>query len=319
MTGPHIVALGDVNMDYVVARNLSLPFSDLVENGLIYWEDIDEIPGGSGLNFCAFAADAGYRSLLLGKVGNDLAGPAITAWLEARGIAVPRRWTAAAPTGKALILRDGADIRLVVNNRHNANHALSADDVDENLAAIASCLVTYVSGYCVSDPAAARYKAALHAMTHARSGPTPPTIVFDVVPHRIYEQFSFEQFRDCTQHVDILITEVATVRRFLGIGSIAETIDETMARDTAERIAKYYPKVMLRYGPSACDQQILADATTGRLVHQATGHAQAADKRGFGDRLALTALAHFFHVLPPPTPHPASATTAQNRENSRST
>ncbi len=298
MTRHDLVVLGDVNMDYIVARNLSFPLSSLTENGLIYWEDIDEIPGGSGLNFCAFAAEAGYDCLLLGKTGNDSAGLAVTTWLAARNIAVPRQWTTRAPTGKALIMRDSAGIRLIINNRHNANHALSVADVEENKAALASCRVVYVSGYCISEPRMARFDAALQAMAHARSGPRPRAVVFDVVPHRIYERLSFEKFRECTRYVDILISEVATVRRFLGLGSRAEVIDEPMARDTAERITAYYPSVVLRYGRSGCDQEILVDADAGFLVHQATGHDQAADKRGYGDRLALSALRDFFHVLP---------------------
>lgn len=293
-----IVVLGDVNMDYVVAHNLSFPFSSLVENGLIYWEEINEMPGGSGLNVCAFAAEAGYRCLILGKTGEDAAGAAITTWLESRNITVARHWTSAAPTGKALIMRDSMDIRLLVNNKHNANYVLSVDDIEANKPALTSCRVVYVSGYCISEPQTTRHSAALLAMAHAKSGPHPATVVFDVVPHRIYEKFTFEKFRACTRHVDILISEVATLRRFLGLGSKTEVIDAAMAEDTANRISQYYPNVVLRYGPSGCDEEILLDRETGRHERQETGHNQAADKRGYGDRLALRALSDFFHVLP---------------------
>lgn len=293
-----IVVLGDVNMDYVVARNLSFPLSSLVQNGLIYWEEINEMPGGSGLNFCAFASEAGYRCLMLGKTGEDTAGVAITKWLKARKIAIPRHWTSTDPTGKALIMRDSMDIRLLINNKHNANHTLSVGDIEENKMALSSCRVVYVSGYCISEPQTVRHQAALQAMAHAKAGGHPPTGVLDLVPHQIYEKFTFEQFRACTQHVDILISEVATMRRFLGLGSKTETIDEAMAKDTAERISQYYPRVVLRYGPSGCDEEILIDRGTGSFVRQETGHNQAADKRGYGDRLALSALTDFFRVLP---------------------
>lgn len=298
MTCYDVVALGDVNMDFLVAHDLSFPLSSLAENGLIHWEDIDEVPGGSGLNFCKFAAEAGYKCLLLGKTGNDSAGLAVTAWLEARKIAVPRRWTATAPTGKALVLRDSAGIRLIINNKHNANHALTMADVEENRPALASSRVVYVSGYCINDEGAARYQATLRAMAEASAGNPPPTVVFDVVPHRVYERLSFEQFRDCTSCVDILICEVATLRRFLGLGWMAEAVDEPMARATAELVSRYYPRMALRYGPSGCDHEILVDAAAGRIEHRATGHHQVADKRGYGDRLALRALTDFFRVLP---------------------
>jgi len=298
MTRYDVVVLGDVNMDYVV-HNLPFRLSDLVDNGLVDWEEIDELPGGSGLNFCTFAAAAGYSCLLLGKAGNDSDGLAITTWLRARDIAIPRQWTTTAPTGKAFILRDSAGIRLIINNRHNANHSLSAVDVEEYSAALASCRVLNISGYCISSPRTARYHAALRAMALARSCPRPAVVVFDVVPHRIYEQMTFEQFRECTRHVDILISEVATMRRFLSLGSRSEAIDEPMARDTAERMSAYYSRFALRYGSSGCDLEILTDVNGGRFAHHATGHDQAHDKRGYGDRLALSALRDFFHVLPP--------------------
>jgi sugar/nucleoside kinase (ribokinase family) len=297
MTRYDIVVLGDVNMDYVVAHNLSFPLSSLVHNGLICWEEIDELPGGSGLNFCSFAADAGYKCLMFGRVGKDAAGATITKWLEARNIAMPRHWVSSDSTGKAIILRDSTDVRLLINNRNNANHTLDERDMDESAMTLATCQVLYVSGYCISETQAVRHGAALKAMALAKAGPKAPAIVFDVVPHRIYEKFTFDEFRARTEHVDILVSEVATVRRFLGLGSTTETIDLAMAQDTAERIGNFYPRAVLRYGPSGCDWEVLLDQSTGNLVCQETGHDHAVDKRGFGDRLALSALRDFFHAL----------------------
>jgi sugar/nucleoside kinase (ribokinase family) len=298
MNGHDIVALGDVNMDYVVAGSLSFELSSLVGNGCICWEDVDEVPGGSALNFCTFAAEAGYDCLLLGKAGDDTAGPAVTTWLKERSIALPRRWTVAAPTGRALILRDSAGIRLIINNRRNANEALSVEDVEENETTLMSCGVLYVSGYCIGNPGTPRHLAAVRAMEAAHSASRPPTIVFDVVPHRIHELLTFDQFRESTRHVDVLISEVATVRRFLRLGSVGEAIDEAVAWDTARRITRYYRRAMLRYGPSGCDEEILIDVDAGQTVRHTTGHGEAIDKRGYGDRLALNALRDFFHVLP---------------------
>jgi len=293
-----LVVLGDVNMDYAVAHNLSFPLSSLVQNGLIYWEDINEIPGGSGLNICSFAAKEGYRCLLLGKTGNDTAGLAITNWLNTCQIDIPHSWTSAAPTGKALIFRDSMDIRLLINNKNNANHMLSINDIEDNKDSLISCRVVYVSGYCISEPKTLRYKAALQAMIQAKSSSYSPVIVFDVVPHRIYEKFSFEEFRSCTQQVDILISEVATMRRFLGLGSKDEIISDTMAADTAKRLSQYFPRLVLRFGPSGCDEEILVDEVTGNFEHKETGHSQVTDKRGYGDWLALQSLINFFHILP---------------------
>jgi len=293
-----IVALGDVNLDSVVSHNLPFPFTSLVENGVIYWEEVDEIPGGSGLNFCVFAGEAGYRSLLLSKAGEDAAGTVITKWLNQKKIALPPNWIAQCPTGKALIMRDSSDIRLLINNKHNANHMLDLKDIEKNKTALASCRVLYISGYTISDPQTLRYRATLKAMEYAKLSSTPPVVVLDVVPHRIYEKFTFSQFRELTQNVEILISEVATMRRFLELGTKSETIDDNIARDTAEQVSQFYKRMILRFGLSGCDKQILVDKFTGRFSCDETGHKLAKDKRGFGDRLALNALRDFFKVLP---------------------
>jgi sugar/nucleoside kinase (ribokinase family) len=292
-----IVALGDINLDYVVVSNLPSPFSKLLENGLIYWDEIVEIPGGSGLNFCLFAREAGYRCLLLSKTGNDVAGTFIVKWLKNNKITVTTYQGVDSPTGKAFIVRDSNDVRFLVNNKENANHLLSVDDVSQNESAIRECHVLYISGYCISESQTPRYYATLEAMKLAKSAQRSPTIVFDVVPHRIYEKCTFREFLELTRNVDILISEVATIRRFLGLGSKSEIIDDGMAEDTAQRISKYYNRFILRFGKSGCDRQILVDTQAGRFLSEETGHHLASDKRGFGDRLALKALHDFFAVL----------------------
>jgi sugar/nucleoside kinase (ribokinase family) len=293
-----IVVLGDVNLDYVVANDLPFSLSNLIENGKIHWEEINEIPGGSGLNFCAFARETGFRSLLLSKVGEDTAGMVITKWLKQKKILLPSQWTTKSPTGKALIMRDNLGIRLLINNKKNSNHLLDLKDIEENKKSIASCRMLYVSGYCISESQTPRYKATLQAMEYAKSSVTPPVIVFDVVPHRIYEKFSFDEFLKKTKDVDILISEVATMRRFLDLGEKSETIDDQMAKDTAESISQFYDRFMLRFGASGCDKQILVDKKARRSSCEETGYAQASDKRGFGDKIAISALREFFGVLP---------------------
>ncbi|MGA7194098.1 MAG: carbohydrate kinase family protein [Anaerolineales bacterium] len=300
MTNPYnIVGLGDVNLDYIIGSNLPFKFSSLVENGVIYWEEINEIPGGSGLNFCAFAKKEGYRSLLLSKVGNDTAGFFITNWLNNNNISIASHWTADRPTGKAIIVRDNSDIRLLINNKDNANQLLSLEDIEEHKNDIISCQILYISGYCISDTSAPRFQATLKAMEYAKQAnfSNSPIIVFDVVPHKIYEKMTFNEFLSYTKNVDILISEVATIRRFLNLGSKLEVVDYNMAEDTMKQIALYYSRLILRFGPTGCDEQILWDKNTNNLLYNETGHKIADDKRGFGDLLTLRSLQNFFHIL----------------------
>ncbi|MBK9927339.1 MAG: carbohydrate kinase family protein [Anaerolineales bacterium] len=301
MTQPYaIISMGDTNLDYVVGNSLPFKFSGLVENGIIWWDEINEIPGGSGLNFCVFAQKEGYRPLLLSKVGRDTAGHFITDWLNTNNISMPQNWTADSPTGKAIIMRDNADIRLLINNKQNANQLLSLDDIEEHKTDITSCQVLYISGYCISDITTPRFQATLRAMEYAKQANTPnsPVIVFDVVPHRIYEKMTFDEFLSYTKNVDILISEVATMRRFLGLGSKSETIDYQMAEETLTKTATYYDRIILRFGPTGCDEQVLWDKHTNSHTYNETGHKSTTDKRGFGDILTIRSLRDFFHVLP---------------------
>jgi sugar/nucleoside kinase (ribokinase family) len=287
-----IVALGDVNMDFVVKDRLPFPFAELTSNGVLCWANIDEAPGGSALNFCVHARDAGYRPFLLAKVGDDYAETIITEAMKQKGIAHPDNWAVKGQTGKAIIAFDHNGIRLLINNKINANRELSVGDIEGCRGEISSCAVLYVSGYCVDDIQAPRFNAATQAMEYAiqakhLNGTGKPVVVFDVVPHRIYERLTLEQFLEYTKNVDVLLCEVSTMRRFLALGSQQETVDAEVARETAEELADkfHYKAFALRFGPSGCDEEIVWNGA--ELDLRATGYAAAPEKRGFGDKLAI--------------------------------
>lgn len=296
---PDFVVLGDLNLDWSLEGELALRFADLRANGVIAWAPLAEKPGGSGLNFAAFARRAGYRVMLIGTVGDDLAGRGLREWLAAREIQAAVGVRAEAETGRAVILRDAGGIRLLVNSAANANALLTAEEVESCRPAIAGCRVLYVSGYCIQHPDAPRHRAALRAMSLARerAGDGGPRIVFDVVPHRIYETYDYARLRDLTRPVGVLIAEVATMRRLLGLGSREERIDRALAEETLAALQGDYPGCILRYGFSGCDEQLLWDARDGRVHWEETGHDRAPDKRGFGDLLAIRALREFFAFL----------------------
>ena len=90
------------------------------------------------------------------------------------------------------------------------------------------------------------------------------------------------------------------MRRFLEMGEPVEQVSRAMAEQTAERLSEFYGRFILRYGPSGCDEQVIWDAQSNDLTWQETGHSKAADKRGYGDRLALAALKEVFKIAPQP-------------------
>jgi sugar/nucleoside kinase (ribokinase family) len=230
-----------------------------------------------------------------------MAGAMLRDFLERHSIDSIRGFTAGTSTGRALIIRDANDVRLVVNSDYSANHALSVTEVDDYLSVVSSCTVLFVSGYALSRSESPCFAAIEHLMCATAQASKPrPVTVFDVVPHRLYERMTFERFRELTAGIDILVSEVATMRRFLSLGARTEEIDDAMARDAAVRLAAYYSGLVLRFGPSGCDRELLRDST-GREWMRDTGHASSCNKVGFGDRMLLSALEDFFGVLGPRT------------------
>lgn len=294
---PDIVILGDMNLDWVVSGHLPFRLSSLQENGVIAWSAIEELPGGSGLNFARFSCSAQWKPLLIGCLGQDTAGDFLRRWLASQGIDAALQESSIHNTGRAFIARDAADIRLLVNNTPNANADLNEALVVCESKHIQEAAVLYISGYCIQERGAPRFLATLRAMELAKSADAP-VVVLDVVPHRIYETYSFDEFLELTHSVDILISEVATMRRFLNVGSRSEEIDEKIARETMELLSRYYDGCILRYGPSGCDMEFLWHREALTTVSHATSHCETADKRGFGDRLAIAALSGYFGVLP---------------------
>jgi sugar/nucleoside kinase (ribokinase family) len=293
------IVIGDTNMDYHVNGNIPISFSDLLENGIIIWEDIEELPGGSGLNFCRFAKEMGYSSLLLSKVGNDSAGDAIKKWVNSMGIfTIDNFMTDQFLTGKALIMRDQKNIRLLINNKNHANNYLLSEDVENYMINSIKSKVVYISGYSIMSPETDRFKTVNHFINKLSISKTSdyPFIVFDVVPHKIYQKMSFDVFYSITDKVDILISEVSTLRRFWNMGNPDEIINIDIVNETLNTAKKFYKNLILRIGPSGCDEQIIWKSESGIIAHEETGHSQVQDKRGFGDKIAITALKNYFNI-----------------------
>jgi sugar/nucleoside kinase (ribokinase family) len=297
-----VVVMGDINLDWCSRGLLSFPFAELaVSEGVVRegfeWAPIDEMPGGSGLNFARFAQEMGYAAILLGKIGDDPTGRFIYEWLQQRRLEAGVSVSTSLSTGKAFIARDKNDIRLLVNNAPNANRALSVSDVEQHADVITSCRILYVSGYCLMDPQAPRAKATLKAMKLAHKG-GQAHIVFDVVPHRFYKIYQSSKFRDLLAEIDILISGVPTIRRLLNMGVPSEKITRPVVRETVKRLSESCDRFCLRFGSSGCDEQVIWDAQGQNLTWEETRHNQTLDKRGYGDRLTVRLLKDFFNILP---------------------
>ena len=124
MAGPDVVVVGSINHDITVAADRRPDAGETVLG-----HSLATACGGKGANQAIAAARAGARVAMVGCVGDDAAGAAMVANLEAAGVATDDVRVADAPSGTALIVVDaqGENSIVVVPG---ANGELSADDVD---------------------------------------------------------------------------------------------------------------------------------------------------------------------------------------------
>jgi sugar/nucleoside kinase (ribokinase family) len=181
MASPDVLAIGDVMVDARVP-------SEAAAGGHVVGR-VRLHPGGSAANAAAWAARAGARAGVVGRVGDDFAGRALHRELEARGIEALLAVDAELPTGCVLMLGE----RLVAER--GANARLCPSDVPSPLEAEA----VLVSGYVLlHDDSEA---AALTALERARG----PWIAVDAASTRLLERYGRERFLDMTGPATVLL------------------------------------------------------------------------------------------------------------------
>lgn len=128
-TAPSIVVVGSLNMDLIVrSPRLPAPGETLTGTGF------STLQGGKGANQAIAAARAGGRVRMIGAVGSDDFGTALTGALDGAGVDTRLVRRVAGPSGVALITVDEAAENTIVVVA-GANGAMTALD-EEDLAAI---------------------------------------------------------------------------------------------------------------------------------------------------------------------------------------
>jgi ribokinase len=118
-----VIVAGSINMDVVATAERHPRIGETVAG-----TSVDFFPGGKGANQAVAAAKLGARTRLVGRLGKDVFGEQLRAFLAAQGVDVSLvRDTAATPSGTALITVANADNTIVVVP--GANGAVSVDDV----------------------------------------------------------------------------------------------------------------------------------------------------------------------------------------------
>lgn len=181
MASPDVLAVGDVMVDVRVPAQ-ALAGGHVVGKVRVH-------AGGSAANAAAWAAAAGVRAGIIGRVGDDFAGRALRGELQGRGIEARLAADAEVPTGCVLALGE----RIVAER--GANARLGPGDLPSTLAASA----VLVSGYILlqEDSEAA----GLAALERSRSD----WVAVDAASARLLDRYGRERFLQATESATVLL------------------------------------------------------------------------------------------------------------------
>jgi sugar/nucleoside kinase (ribokinase family) len=266
---PTVVTIGDINIDWIInIEDINKPIHSL------WLEAKDCISfrlGGSGSIFAIGAKNAGFRSCLIGKVGNDPFGSFGKEYLEQKGINLLLSIDTQMDTGKVIILRDTNDKKAMISHR-GANVNLRPDEIDRQV--IENCDLLFISGYTLLE--APQSEASLEAVQIAKSKGI--FVILDVVPHRVFAGDLSKDYYRCLSLVDSVVLELGTARRMLNNYNDSET-------NIIKSLLNLYKLVILR--PNN-DTQIIASQSHTKSM--STGYSQTPNKVGYLDKITAQVL-----------------------------
>lgn len=194
-----VVTVGDVMLDVRVE-------ADALEEGGDVHGRVLVRPGGSASNAAVWAAHAGARARVHGRVGTDTAGALIRDELMRRGVEPALVIDPAADTGTMLVVHEPGERSMVADR--GANGRLAPDDLPERIEAKA----VLVSGYALLfEPT---FAAASAALERARAR----FVAVDAASWPMVRDFGVDRFFDVTGPANTILVnereaEVLTGRR----------------------------------------------------------------------------------------------------------
>jgi len=246
---PDLIVVGDVMVD------VSVDSGALARGGDVHGE-VRLRPGGVGANAAVWAAEAGAKVRLHGRVGDDLFGRAVCEALAAREVEPALAFDPEAPTGAMLVVRESGERSMVADR--GANARLSPEDLPPALEASA----VLVSGYLLFDP---RSEAAARVgLERARAG----VVAVEAASWPLLEAFGVERFFEATAPATLLLANELE----------AETLSGAKGDAAASALAERYPTVCVKLGERGAIM-----ARDGRLFRAKAPSVVEADPTGAGD------------------------------------
>jgi sugar/nucleoside kinase (ribokinase family) len=190
VVGPHpaipdLVVIGDVMVD------VSVEAPALARGGDVHGE-VRIRPGGTAANAAVWAALAGARVTLYGRVGDDTAGRVVRDALAERGVNARLAVDPKQRTGTMLVVREAGERSMVADR--GANGAFSAEDIPTTIEAGA----VLVSGYLLLHPPTEA--AARKALGRSRA----PWIAVDAASWPLLDEYGAERFFEATAEATVL-------------------------------------------------------------------------------------------------------------------
>jgi len=244
-----VVTVGDVMLDVRVE-------ADALEEGGDVHGRVLVRPGGSASNASVWAAEAGARTRVHGRVGADAAGALIRDELIRRGVEPALTLDLEADTGTMLVVHEPGERSMVADR--GANGRLVPEDLPEVIDATS----VLVSGYALLfEPTTAAARAALER-ARARF------VAVDAASWPLLRDFGVDRFFEAVEPANILF---ANERE-------AEILSGRRGEAAADALAQRFPVVCVKLG---ADGAVMS--WEGLVISFAGESVQEKDPTGAGD------------------------------------
>jgi sugar/nucleoside kinase (ribokinase family) len=264
---PDLISVGDVMVD------VSVGSADLRRGGDVHGE-VRLRPGGAAANAAVWAAAAGAKVRLYGRVGDDIAGRLVRSALEERGVEAALATGLGARTGTMLVMHEAGERSMVADR--GANAGLSEEDLPAELHAGA----VLVSGYILFHPDSEA--AAVGSLRRARSS----WIAVDAASWPLLEHFGTERFRKGVGPANMLLANR------LEAGALTGSADP---EESARALTEDFEMAVVKLGEGGA----LMARRGAQPVRQAAPAVREVDPTGAGDAFDGVLLAWLARGAPP--------------------
>ncbi|RFU42005.1 hypothetical protein DZF91_08830 [Actinomadura logoneensis] len=285
-----VVVLGDVRIE-VRATLPDVRFTEVSADRLAY-APARAVVGGTAVNMARWAVRYFRRVSVLGRIGDDGFTPVVRRELRRIGARDLLRAEPGAANGVTVMLRDrdrapdgGPGARLLVAQSDAPDRRISPADIRDAARAIRRADALCCDGY--ASLAATSRTALRTAMETARAAGTP--VLFDLVPHDVDERLPLADALAPLPLADVLVSEVSTLARLLGLPVPATAADVRAMVPALDALVPGRPLWLLRFGPSSLES-VLAHRRGELTVDYPSGYRKGEERAGFGDRLTSAEL-----------------------------